>query len=101
MLGGRDAARLADADAEPRQEQLPEARRQAAERGEGAPKRKADRDDAAAPGAVGERPERDAERRVEEREGEAAQKPELGVGEAQVRLDRRGDRKSTRLNSSH
>ena len=90
-IGGRDPAGFADADAEPAQEQLPIAGRTAAQRGEAAPHRERAGDHRAAAGAVGEIRQRHTERGIEQREGKPADGAELGVGQVQVGLDRRGE----------
>ena len=84
-VGRRDAARLADADAHPRQEQLPEILRQPAGGGEHAPQGDRRGDDVDPALAVGEPGDRDGEARIEEREGDPAHQPELGVGERRAR----------------
>ena len=87
----RDAARLADTDAKPEQEQLEEAGRGAAQRGEAAPHDQRPGDDAAAAGAVGDHRQRHREHRVEDREREAGNRPELRVRELQIGDDRSGE----------
>ena len=87
-IGGRDAAGLADADAHPRQEQLPEILGEAAGGGEQAPQADRPGDDRDPAAAVGEPGDRDGEARIEEREGDPAHQPELLVAQPELRLDR-------------
>src|SRR5690606_24525158 len=82
--GAGKQARLADAGEEPRPEERPEARGEAAGGGREAPHREAERDHVHAHGAVRGDPEREAGDRVDQREREAADDPELRVAEAEL-----------------
>jgi hypothetical protein len=79
--------RFADAYADARQEQLREVLRQSAQRRHQRPDDDADADDGLAVHAVGEPADRNAEQRVEDREGEALQQADLRVRHLQVALD--------------
>jgi hypothetical protein len=87
-IGRRHAARLADSDAHPGQEQLPEILGVAAQGREEAPERDRDRDDVDPAPPVGEPGDRNRKARIEEGEGDPAHQAELAVGQRQLRLDR-------------
>lgn len=72
-VGRRGAAGFADADPDAREKELREVLREAAGRRERAPQRECRRDDPDTVRAIGEPAERDAERRVEQRECSATQ----------------------------
>src|SRR6185503_3384870 len=78
-VGRRNSARLAYPDSEPAQKKRPIARDRSAQR---------TGDDRASAGAVGKVGKRDTENGVEEGEGRAANRAELGVRKVQLRLDR-------------
>ena len=90
-IGGRDAAGFANADAKPEEEQLAEAGCGAAQRGEGAPHGQRAGNHPAAAGPVGKHRQRHAKHRIEQGEGKAADRAELGIGQLQVGLDRPGE----------
>ena len=83
-----DPARFADADAHPGEEQVPEVLRQAAGRGEGAPKSDRNGDDVDPALAVGEPCDRDGQAAVEQSEGDPAHQAQLRIAELEFRLDR-------------
>ena len=89
-IGWRDPARFADAHADAEQEHLHEAGRHAAQRRKTAPDGKADGDHPGAAGPVGQQCQRNCQRRIEQREGDAAQSAKLRIAKLQVRLDRHG-----------
>ncbi len=70
---------------------MAKARSRPAQRRERAPDGKRAGDDTASAGLVGKKGERNAERRIEHCEGEAADCSELRVGKVQVGLDRLGE----------
>src|SRR5690606_23185663 len=76
-IGGGAAPRLADPDADPRREEMPEGMGETAESGHGAPQAEADGDDPGPAEAVRQSGDGDAEACVEEREGEPAHEAEL------------------------
>ena len=86
----RVGPRLADPDADTCKQQLPVARRRTAQRRHEAEDRKRPRDDAGTVEAISEPCERDPEGRVEHREREPVQEPDLGVGKCKIALDRLG-----------
>ncbi len=90
-VGGRHAAGFADTDAQPEEEQLAEAGGGAAQRGEGAPHGNRAGDHPAAAGAVGQHRQWHAEHRVENGEGNSADRPELGIGQLEIGDDRTGE----------
>ena len=83
-----DKRRFADADADAREEQLPEILRQPAQRRHQRPDDDARGDDALAVHAIREPADRNAERRVEDGEREALQQADLRVRHLQVAFDR-------------
>src|SRR4029078_6229609 len=86
-----DSAGFADADAHPEDEELPEGCGDTAEAREGAPDRDRRGDDPAATGAGREQGEGNAEDRIEDREGRAAQQAELPVVQMKIGDDRAGE----------
>ncbi len=87
-------ARVARADADAEQHHHPEVLGDPAGGGEGAEHAHAGGDDLGPVDAVGHQRQRQAEHRVEQREAQALDQAELGVGEVQVHLEpgrRRGD----------
>ena len=88
---GRDSASLSDPDAKPAKEKLRRRDRQAAKTGEDAPYRYRGGHHGAPARPVGEIGERKTQNRIEEGEGEAADRAEFGVSEIEVRLDRLGE----------
>ena len=84
----RVGPRLADSDADARKHQVPVARRPTAERRHEAEERNRPCDDSSAVEAIRESRERDPDGRVEHRECEPIQEPELGVGKTEIALDR-------------
>ena len=95
-MGRRGAARLADAHPAPEEHQGQEAVGHAAERGEARPDDDGQRDDVHPAAPLGEAGDGDAERRIEQGEGQPTQQAELGVGELQVDLDRLTDGRDDR-----
>src|SRR3546814_10529344 len=87
MRRGR-ASGFADTDADARHEDLGEIPRKAGREGHDAPEAEADREKARAIGAVGEAAERNAHRRIDDREGDAREQAELRVREAEHVLHR-------------
>lgn len=89
-VGGRHAARLADADTHAREEKLPEALRKAANSGESRPDRQRDRDDPGPVGSVRQPCDGHAQRGIQRSECDAAQQAQLAVAEPKLVLDRNG-----------
>ena len=92
-MGGGRAARLADADADAREQQLDEILREPAQGRHHGPDGQRQRDQAHAVGPVpvGIARDRNAEQRIEDREGRSRQQAELRVAEPQIALDRLGE----------
>jgi hypothetical protein len=91
VIGGRGPnAGLADPDAEAEEKELGEAGRRPAQSGETAPHDQRGHHDAASAGAIGKHRQWHTKHRVKDREGEASDGSELGVGELQVVDDRSG-----------
>jgi hypothetical protein len=86
-VGRWRATRLADADEDARERQLPEAMGQAGRGRSQAPQSDRHRGDAAARAAVGQARDGDADRGVEDREREAEQKAQLRIRQAEIPLD--------------
>ncbi len=84
---GRDC-RLAEANAEPRDEQRPEAAHQSRRRRHRAPDADADGEDPAPAAAVRKPADRHADENVEDPERGTEQQPDLEVAQAEVALDR-------------
>jgi len=91
-VGGRRASRLADPDADPRQEKLDIILSEAAQGGEERPQDERSGDDADAIGGETVRVarNRDAENRIDKGEGEARQQAHLRIREIELRLDGAG-----------
>ena len=85
--GARAQGRFADSHRHARDEDLHEVPRESGERGRRRPERHADGDDPGAPATVGQIPERQAHRRVEDRERRPEQETDLEVGEVEIGLD--------------
>ena len=97
--GRRRAARFADADPKPRQQQLQRVRCQPARRGHGRPQAQRDGENVAAVGTVGECRHRDADGDVEHPERDAGERRDAAIGEFQFladRLDQGRDREAVR-----
>ncbi len=86
--GARRAARLADADADARQQQLHVVLRQAAARRHHRPRDQAERDDVAPVAAVDQPGDREAEHDVEQRQRHAGEERDAGIGQLQLEPDR-------------
>jgi hypothetical protein len=86
-VGGGARAGLAHTHPHARGGQLREAAREPRKRGHQAPHAEPQRDQRASVPHVRETAERDAEQRVEDREGGAVQEADLRVAEAEIRLD--------------
>ena len=86
----RVGPRLADPDADACKQQLPVARRRTAQRRHEAEERNRPGENAGAVEPVREPRERDPDGRVEHREREPIQEPELSVGKREIALDRLG-----------
>src|SRR5262249_45473208 len=80
--------RLADADAHAQNEQLPVVLRRRTKRCEEAPERRAAHHHVATAGAIGETRDWEAEHREEQRERDAGEVAELGVGDLKIALER-------------
>ena len=87
-VGRRRERRLADADAEAQQQEVPVLASEAAARGHQAPGEETGGDDAAATPGIGETTERQPEEGVEQREAEAHEQAHLRVRDAEVAPDR-------------
>ncbi len=87
-MGCRRRPRLAEADADPRRQELPEALRHAAQRSEDRPDDERPGDHVPAMGPVGQRAERQTGGGVADREGRARQKADAAVGQVEFGLDR-------------
>ena len=91
--GGRAGARLADADADPRERKLAEIGGGAGKGSHRRPETEPDRQRADPVPAIRQPGERQPEQRVEQREGRAEQQPHLRIGQAEIGLQiRREDR---------
>ena len=89
-IGRRNATGLANADAQPGQEDRPEALGEAGQRREAAPDRQRYRDHPASAGLVCDPGQRHRQRGIEQGKGDAAEQPHLGVAQAKIGLDRAG-----------
>ena len=87
-IGRRRERRLAHAHTHARQQQLAEVPRRAASRGHEAPDADPPRDDRAPAPLVGQPRDRESQHGVEEGEREPAEQAHLGIGEAEIALDR-------------
>ena len=90
-IGGRDAARLADADHHACDDQLAVTAGHPACRRRAAPDRTGGGEDLHSAGTIGQPADRDCDEAIEEREIETGEQTELAVGNMQPVLDRLGE----------